>query len=89
MLGIDKEVLNEKLANGANVYEMLKEAGKLEEYKQARLDAKRAKLDKFVESGKLTREEADARYEKFKLKLDNWDGTSDIDNWQGKVKEKK
>ena len=89
LLGIDKDTLNEKLANGANVYELLKEAGKVEEYKQALLDAKIDKFNKLVEQGKLTREEADIKIENYKVKLDNWDGTTNIDSWYGKIRNKK
>ena len=89
LLGIDKDTLNEKLANGATVYDLLKEAGKIEEYKRALLDAKKEKLDKLVDYGKLTREEADIKIEKYKAKLDNWDGTNNIDSWYSRNKDKK
>jgi len=88
LLGIDKDTLNEKLANGANVYDLLKEAGKLEEYKKAMLISKKARLDRLVEHGKITREEADIKLEKYRVKLDNWDGSTNIDNWYGKNKDK-
>ena len=74
VLGIDKGTLKEELHNGATAYEMLTEAGKLDEYKQLWLDAGESKLNKLVSHNKLTREQADARYEEYKAAVDNWDG---------------
>jgi len=75
LLGIDKAELKEKLKNGEKLYDLLVEAGKLEEFKIMLLEDKKAKLDNLVETGKKTREEADAKYEKYKTEVENWDGT--------------
>ena len=75
VLGIDKSTLKEELKSGTTAYQMLTEADKLEEYRQLWLDAGESKLNELVSKNKLTRDQADARYEKYMAAVNDWDGT--------------
>ena len=89
LLGIDKETLVAKLEAGGNLHDMLKEAGKLEEFKKAMLEAAQVKFDKLVEENKLTREEADKKLNEYRELLDKWDGKEPLCHEKGKMKMKR
>ena len=78
-LGISMDELKSILpAKGGNLYAVLVEAGKVAEYKQLWLDTATSRLEEYIEKGKLTREKAEIRYNKFSAELSEWDGTTDI-----------
>lgn len=59
-----ESVLEQKKNENKTFRQIAEEAGKSEEYKAEKLQMKKDKLDKLVEEGKLTQEEADERLEK-------------------------
>lgn len=91
-LGITKEELSQQLKDN-NIFEILENTGKLEEYKASALAKYKAELDKKVADGKLTQEKADEMYEIMKESIDNFDGNYKVnfqidENIGDKIKEK-
>ena len=78
LLGIDKSELSEKMSKGDNIYDVLVTAGRLDDYKKLWLELAEANLENYISQGMITRDQAETRYEKYKNKLDKWDGTTDI-----------
>ena len=76
LLEVDKSDLADK--SGKDIYNMLVAANKIEQYKQLWLNAAENRLDALVSEGTLTREKAEAKYNKFADKLDDWNGAKDI-----------
>ena len=81
LLEVDKSDLENK--SGKDIYNMLVAANKVEQYKQLWLNAAENRLDALVAQGKLTREKAEAKYNKFADKLDDWNGAKDINKLFG------
>ena len=73
ILGVTEEELRDmiKEADG-NIFKVLEDAGKLDEYKAAILQNFRAKLDEQVASGAITKEKADEAYGMLKEAVDNF-----------------
>lgn len=61
LTGMATEKVIEERQDGTRYGTQAEEAGKLEEFKAAMLEQRKAQLDELVKEGKLTREEADAR----------------------------
>lgn len=77
ILGLTDEALKEKLAT-STLGALLKDAGKLDEYKAAALQAFKDRLNQEISGGKLTQAEADQRYAAYESKLKDWDGSEPI-----------
>jgi len=75
ILGIAEEDLRDmiKEADG-NIFKVLEDAGKLDEYKSAVLQSFKDKLSEQVDCGAITQEKADEAYEMLKKAVDNFCG---------------
>lgn len=68
------ELLKEKEA-GKTAYQIAEENGKLEEFKDGKLDLQKGKLDNRVKNGNLSQEDADKVYKQIQENMANCDGT--------------
>lgn len=73
-----ESVLEQKKNENKTFGQIAKEAGKLEEFKQKKMEMKKAKLDKLVEEGKITLEEAEEKLEKSKIKMDRCESKGNV-----------
>lgn len=60
------------------VGDLLTQAGKVEEFKTAYLEATKEKLDSAVEAGTITQAEADEKYKSAQEKMADYDGTTHL-----------
>ena len=75
VLGISEEELKTKLVeNNGNLYKVLEEMDKVEEYKAAVLKMTKEALDRAVAEGRITQENADSIYASSKEMMNNCDG---------------
>lgn len=75
LTGKSMDELYRERAEGKTFGEIAREAGKLDEFKGEMLKEKKVILDKRVEDGQLTQEQADAIYNRVKENQANCDGT--------------
>jgi len=88
LLGITEEALQTKLQDGDNLYTLLKEADKLDEYITAVLETEKTRLAEMVTEGKIDQTQADEMYAKIQEHLENWDGSTPEKELTSKTKEK-
>jgi len=75
ILGVTDDELRDMLKEAdGNIFKVLEDAGKLDEYKAAILENFKAKLDEQVASGAITQEKADEAYEMLKEAVNNFSG---------------
>lgn len=74
VLGMSEEELKNKINSGKKIGDILKEAGKLEEFKTKAIEAFKKELDKKVKDKKLEKDKADKIFNKFKEKMKDWNG---------------
>ena len=73
ILGVTEEELRDMIKEaGGNIFKVLEDAGKLDEYKAAILQNFRAKLDEQVASGAITKEKAEEAYGMLKEAVDDF-----------------
>ena len=89
-LGITEEEFHDRLKAGGNIFKILEDAGKLDEYKDMLLQSFKDKLDAQVAAGNITQEKADEAYEILKESVNNFSGEDcgpRISRFGGHIKE--
>lgn len=74
LLDITTEELQEKIKSGENIYTLLENADKLDEFKAIEISNFTESLNTSVADGKITQEEADIKLEEFTEKINSSDG---------------
>lgn len=77
VLGKTEDEVKEVVKTG-KVGDLLVEAGKVEEFKTTYLVEMKQKLDAAVTDGKITQEQADAKYSASQEKMSTYDGTTHL-----------
>lgn len=77
LTGKSVEEVNDARAKGESYGEQAADAKKLEEFKDAKEDQMKARLDELVKEGRLTREEADARLKAMEERMKSCTGTGE------------
>jgi len=75
VLNMPEEDLKKQINDGKSLYDILKDAGKLQEFKDQTLIELRSHLDDEVKRGRLTPENANKLYDAKKSKIESWDGS--------------
>lgn len=84
-----ESVTKEKEETGKTYSEIANESGKLEEYKNIKLEMKKDRLSEKVKNGEITQEKADEIIKKMEERQANCDGTELGKNKNGEGKRKK
>lgn len=74
VLNMPEEELKKQIDSGKNLYNLINEAGKTQEFKDKILVELKSHLNEEIKRGRLTKEKAEEIYEKKKIKIDSWDG---------------
>jgi|GEM_PF-4601748 len=74
VLNIPEEELKKQVNSGMDLYSLISEAGKLQDFKDKVLIELRSHLNEEIKRGRITKERAEEIYRKKKLKIDSWDG---------------
>ena len=78
VLGTTTDAIKQAQQSGTSIGQQLIDAGKLDAFKTAYLDAVKASLDSAVTSGKMTQDQADSMYAQMQTTIGAWDGTTNL-----------
>ncbi len=88
ILNIPEEILKKQIEEGTSLYDLLKDAKKIQEFKDKVLEELNKHLDDEVKKGRLTKEKAQKIYKHKKSKIDSWDGSEPFGSHENTFLEK-